>query len=269
MEQLVQVKGMEIFVHAEGTGVPMLMLHGSPDTAAMWQPLINRLKDKVRCIAIDLPGFGRSTLPDSVSLSVDNMADIVNALLDALNIQEPIYLVSADFGSHYAQAFLVKYPQRVRGVVVSNSTFHSEYEWHGFAKLYRIPVVGEVLMAASPKGTVNKTMKEYAPALPDSYLEQAFDEGFGSPKVRKTILRMYRERNPKKDFVGWDEKSKALMQEKPSLVLWGDLDPFADSAFADKFGAQQVVHFKNNSHWLPLEAPDAYAEKLVPWLASA
>ena len=227
---------------------------------------MERLKDKVRAIAIDLPGFGRSNMPDNFSLSVDNFADFVNDLLNALGIQEPIYLLSADFGSHYAQAFLVKYPQRVRGVVVSNSTFHSDYDWHGFAKLYRIPVLGELLIG-TPKSMLARTLKQYAPALPASYVDESYPVGFGSSKVRKTILRMYRERNPGKDFIGWDEKSKALMQQKPSMVLWGDRDPFADSTFADKFGAKQVHHFKEYSHWLPLEAPDAYADKVKAWLA--
>lgn len=268
MEQTVNIQGAEIFVKDVGQGRPMLMLHGSPDTHAMWEPLIQRLKDQVRCIAIDLPGFGQSTMPANFSLTVDHLADFMNALLDALDIQEPVDLLSADFGTHYAQAFLVKYPQRVRGSVISNSTFHHDYDWHSFAKLYRIPVLGELLIG-TPRSMLTKTLKQYAPALPDSYIAESYASGFGSPKVRKTILRMYRERNPTKDFVGWDEKSQALMQQKPSMVLWGDKDPFASSNFADKFGAQQVYHFKDYSHWLPLEAPDAYADKLKAWLTSA
>jgi haloalkane dehalogenase len=268
MEQTININGADIFVKDVGQGVPLLMLHGSPDTAEMWEPLMERLKDKVRCIAMDLPGFGRSTMPDNFDLAVDNLAEFMKALLDKLNIQEPVYLLSADFGTHYAQAFLVKYPERVRGSVVSNSTFHHDYHWHGFAKLYRIPVLGEFLIN-TPKAMLKSSLKQFAPALPDWYVDQSYPTGFGSSKVRKTILRMYRERNPAKDFVGWDEKSKKLMQEKPSMVLWGDRDPFAASTFADKFGAQQVHHFQNFSHWLPLEAPDAYAEKLIPWLAQA
>ncbi len=268
MEQIVKIQGVEVFVKDVGQGVPMIMLHGSPDTHAMWEPLIERLKDKVRCIAIDLPGFGRSTLPDGFILSLDNYADLMNELLNQLGVQEPVYLLSADFGTHYAQAFLVKYPQRVRGVVVSNSAFHRDYHWHGFAKLYRIPILGE-FMIATPKAMLKQTFKQVAPALPASYVDESYPLGFGSGKVRKAILRMYRERNPEKDFVGWDEKSMALMQQKPSMVLWGDKDPFADSSFAEKFGAKQIYHFKDYSHWLPLEAPDAYAEKISAWLASA
>lgn len=268
MEQQIKVQGMDIFLRDMGEGAPMLMLHGSPDTGAMWLPLIQRLNGKVRAIAPDMPGFGRSTLPQGFKLTVENLADFMNDLLNALNIHEPVYLVSADFGSHYSQAFLVKYPERVRGIVITNSTFHRDYDWHSFAKLYRVPILGELLIA-TPKSMLKQSMKKFAPALPASYVDESFPTGFGSPKVRKTILRMYRERNPRTDFAGWDDKAKQLMQQKPSMVLWGDLDPFASSTFADKFGAKQVHHFKNYSHWLPLEAPDAYAEKLLPWLAQA
>jgi pimeloyl-ACP methyl ester carboxylesterase len=61
--------------------------------------------------------------------------------------------------------------------------------------------------------------------------------------------------------------SRKLMQSKPSLVLWGDKDPFAASTFAETFGAQEVHHFPTYSHWLPLESPTAYAERVIPWLS--
>ncbi len=268
MEQTLTIQGVQVFVKDVGHGVPMVMMHGSPDTGTMWEPVIERLKDKIRAIVPDLPGFGRSTLPDDFVLSLDNYANLMNELLDKLGVREPVYLLSQDFGTHYAQAFLVKYPERVRGVVVSNSAFDRSYHWHGFAKLYRVPVLGELLIA-TPKSMLKQTLKQVAPALPSSYVDESYPLGFGSSKVRKTILRMYRERNPERDFIGWDEKSKALMQQKPSMVLWGDKDPFASSTFADTFGAKQVYHFKDYSHWLPLEAPDEYAEKLSAWMASA
>lgn len=268
MDHKFTIEGAEVYVKDVGQGVPVLMLHGSPDSADMWEPLIQRLNGNVRSIAPDLPGFGRSTLPKEFHLTLEHYADFMNELLNALGIQEPVHLISGDFGTHYALALLVKYPERVRGIVVSNSAFHREYQWHRFARLYRVPLLGEFLLAGSTKNTILKALKGFAPALPDSYIDSSYAAGFGSAKVRKTILRMYRERNPS-DFVGWDEKAMRLMQQKPSLVLWGDLDPFADKSFADKFGAQQVHHFPQYSHWLPLEAPDLYAEKLTAWMAAA
>jgi pimeloyl-ACP methyl ester carboxylesterase len=268
MERKLTIDGAEVYVKEAGAGVPVIMLHGSPDSGDMWQPLIKRLGDQVRSIAPDLPGFGRSTLPKDFRLTLEHYADFMVALLDGLGVHEPVHLISSDFGTHYAMALLAKYPDRVRGVVVSNSAFHRDYRWHGFARLYRVPLLGEFLLAGSTKDTIVKALKGFAPALPDEYIEASYPSGFGSRRVRQTILRMYRERNSS-DFVGWDEKVQKLLKEKPSLVLWGDLDPFADKAFADKFGAQQVHHFPQYSHWLPLEAPDLYAEKLKAWLAAA
>ena len=58
----------------------------------------------------------------------------------------------------------------------------------------------------------------------------------------------------------------ALARRAPLLVLWGDRDPYAPPALAERFGAQQVVHFPENSHWVPLEAPEAAAARISEFL---
>lgn len=265
MQHKVTVKGATIAVQEQGSGMPIIFLHGSPDTAAMWVPVIEQLKTRAHCYALDLPGFGDSTLPEGFSLTLDNMADFMNALLTELRITEPVVLVTTDFGGHYGPAFAVKYPDKVRGIAISNTNFFPDYQWHTFARLYRMPVMGELLMATSSKSVINRSIKGYAPAIPDDYINASYSTGFGSVKVRKTILRMYRERDSK-DFEGWGQKLVALLKQKPSIILWGDRDPFITPNFAERFGAKQVHHFPEYSHWLPLEAPDAYVAKLAPWL---
>jgi pimeloyl-ACP methyl ester carboxylesterase len=263
----VTVKEAHIAVRESGSGSPMLMLHGSPDTGEMWLPLMERLTDHARTYAPDLPGFGASTLPSSFALTLDNMADFIRDLIVALAITEPVVLVMTDFGGHYGLAFATKYPQMVRGIAISNTNFFTDYQWHSFAKMYRMPLLGEFLMASTSKFVMSKSLKGFAPALPDSYIDSAYAVGIGSPSVRKTVLKMYRARNSA-DFAGWDAKLIALLDEKPGIVLWGDRDPFIDPAYADRFGAAQVHHFNEFSHWLPLEAPDQVAERLIAWLDS-
>ena len=261
----IRIQGAEIFVFERGAGMPLLFLHGSPDTGDMWLPAIEQLGDEVHSIAIDLPGFGQSTLPDTFSLSLDNMADFIYELLTALNIEEPITLVTTDFGGHYGLAFTTKYPSMVRGIAISNTNFFHDYDWHFFAKLYRVPLIGELLVATASRDMMKKTLKGVAPTLPDSYIDSSYDSGFGSTKVRKTILRMYRERSSK-DFVGWEEKLMTILENKPAIVLWGDKDPFITPDYGDKWGNAEVHHFENYSHWLPLEAPAEYAEILLSWM---
>jgi len=261
------IQGAEVFVYESGQGAPVLFLHGSPDSHDMWMPAIERLDNDVRCIAIDLPGFGQSTLPDDFSLTLDHMADFIHDLIVSLDIQEPVTLVTTDFGGHYGLAFTAKYPTMVGGIAISNTNFFADYQWHFFAKLYRLPMVGELLVATATRDMMRKTLKSMAPALPDSYIDRSYDKGFGSKSVRKTILRMYRSRSSK-DFIGWEDKLLTVLEEKPSIVLWGDKDPFITPQYAERFGKAQVHHFKDFSHWLPLEAPEQYTEVLLSWLKS-
>lgn len=263
----INIQGATIHVVERGTGAALMFLHGSPDTHAMWLPLMEHIPSRFRCLAPDLPGFGASSLPRDFSLELDNMADVVKALATALGIDAPLTLVTTDFGGHYGMAFAVKYPDLLKGIVISNTNFFSSYEWHSFAKLYRTPIIGEILVRTATRSTLGRTLKRVAPALPDDYIEDSYDTGFGSKSVRKTILRMYRERDAK-DFVGWEDKLLALLKAKPALVLWGDKDPFITPNYAERFEGAQIHHFETFSHWLPLEAPDAYAGVLVPWLES-
>ncbi len=261
------IKDAVIAAYEDGFGKPVLLLHGAPDTYEMWLPLMAHLRCRYRSIAIDLPGFGQSTLPDDFDLSLDNMADFIRDLIEALEINEPVALVTTDFGGHYGLAFAVKYPNHLRGIAISNTNFFSDYRWHPFARIYRVPILGELLLflAGNSKAMMYKSLKTYAPQLPDSYIDSSHATGFGSPSVRKTLLRMYRARDSK-DFVGWEEQLITLLEQKPAIVLWGDQDPFISPDYGDRFGKAEVHHFKEYSHWLPLEAPDHYAAKLLPWL---
>ncbi len=78
------IQKAKIVAYESGQGAPTLLLHGSPDSHDMWLPLMEHLNTHVRSIALDLPGFGQSTLPDDFALTLDNMADFVRDVVAAL-----------------------------------------------------------------------------------------------------------------------------------------------------------------------------------------
>ena len=53
----------------------------------------------------------------------------------------------------------------------------------------------------------------------------------------------------------------------PTLVLWGDHDPYISKRFAASFGTDNVRHFPDHGHWLPAEAPGEVAEAIRAHLA--
>ncbi|MDH3842107.1 MAG: hypothetical protein OES35_14445, partial [Chromatiales bacterium] len=63
------VQGAATHVEQYGEGRPALFLHGVPDSAELWSPVLGEASRKYRCIAPDLPGFRRSQLPQNFVFS--------------------------------------------------------------------------------------------------------------------------------------------------------------------------------------------------------
>jgi pimeloyl-ACP methyl ester carboxylesterase len=67
-------QNVKTYVKDEGAGSPILFLHGAPDSAEMWNGVIRRLSSHYRCLAPDLPGFGRSVASANFDYSLDSQA---------------------------------------------------------------------------------------------------------------------------------------------------------------------------------------------------
>ena len=76
-----------LFVHRAGSGEPLVLLHGMGESHIGWRPVLDRLAADFDVIAVDLPGFGRSSeLPGAAAPTVDNLAVAVTEVLDRLGV---------------------------------------------------------------------------------------------------------------------------------------------------------------------------------------
>src|ERR1039457_1281961 len=103
------IQGVNVYLTDCGSGSPVLFLHGAPDSAEMWNGVIEHLKDQHHCFAPDLPGFGRSTAPADFNCSLENMARFLDKLIEEAAIPTPLNLVVADFAATYGLAWAVSY----------------------------------------------------------------------------------------------------------------------------------------------------------------
>lgn len=102
-----------------GRGKAALFLHGAPLNSYQWRGAIDRLAAQRRCIAPDFMGLGYSEPLENQSLAAADQATMLAALLDKLAIRE-VDIVASDSGGAVAQLFLVRYPQRVRSLLLTN-----------------------------------------------------------------------------------------------------------------------------------------------------
>lgn len=264
----VEVNKAKIHFSDAGEGVPTIFLHGIPDSGAVWNEVIAAVSGGYRCIAPDLPGFGRSDVPQGFTVTLDDMADFVDAFLTAIGISQPIHLVVHDIGGPYGLAWAVRHPDRVRSIAIMNTVFQSEYRWHRYGRICRTPVLGELLQVCTSRSALARAMRrnsgEHKPTR--AHIDATYD-AFSS-SVRRMVLRLYRGLDPEV-FAHWDNQQRSLSASVPSLVMWGDRDSYIESGYANRFGARRVLHLTACGHWPMVEMPNTVSRHLLQLFASA
>lgn len=96
----------------EGQGEVVLMIHGNMSSSVHFEPLISRIRDKYRCIAVDLRGFGDSSYNERFD-TLGELAEDVNLLLEALEIPS-VYLVGWSNGGGVGLKLCANHPEKVK-----------------------------------------------------------------------------------------------------------------------------------------------------------
>jgi len=115
----VTVEGVKLSYVDQGSGAPMLFLHGNPTSSYLWRNVMAPLSTKFRCIAPDLVGMGDSDKltrggPDRYSFATHQR--YLDGFIAELGLSEPAVLVIHDWGSALGFEFARRFPHRVRGI---------------------------------------------------------------------------------------------------------------------------------------------------------
>ena len=112
--------------HRGGSGQPLVLVHGLGLSWRSWQPVLGALEGRHDVVAIDLPGFGDSPLPDRAVLSPARLADAVESEIDRLGLESPA-VVGNSLGGWVALE-LARRGRAARAVVISPSGLESPPE---------------------------------------------------------------------------------------------------------------------------------------------
>ena len=119
MELSVEIENLKINYITEGSGEIVLVLHGWGASIETVMPIVNVLKETMKVYAIDLPGFGKSDLPDDVFGSF-YYADIVKGFIDKMGI-EKLSLVGHSYGGKLCIILSARYPEIIEKQVLIDS----------------------------------------------------------------------------------------------------------------------------------------------------
>lgn len=117
-------RNTEVAYTDRGKGTAVVFLHGFLENRSMWEPYTEALSGRYRTITVDFPGHGQ-TDPVGYVLSMEDAADVVHAVLEALKIRKAIF-VGHSMGGYVSLAFAEHYPEKIKGIILVNSTARAD-----------------------------------------------------------------------------------------------------------------------------------------------
>ena len=257
---------------------PVVLLHAGVAVRRMWDQQWVGLTGSRDAVRLDLRGFGESdrlpVAPDE-GYTGDAQARSVMALVDELGLG-PVVLAGYDIGSRIAQVVARQFPERVRALVVTpplpgagqrllDPAVLAEFWYQNFHRT----ALPERLLDGDRDAVrgylahfwTHWSGPSYTPA--DADLDRLADS-YGRPGAFAASIGWYRQ-GPGILARGLAEQAPAPEDRLPvrTHALWPAHDPLFPAAWADRldefFADVSLTRLPDSGHFVPLEAPDAFA----------
>jgi haloalkane dehalogenase len=213
----------------EGSGPPVVFLHGNPTWSFMWRHLIGRLaRDGFRCIAPDYLGFGLSEKPslDGFSYLPSAHAACVEDLIEGLGLSD-VTLVLHDWGGPIGAAYATRHPERVRRLVIFNTWMWPRHDasFRAFSAALgspagRLAIVRGNLFARAVMPSAFGQRARFSDVAHRHYLRPA-----ATPADRIGHWVFPRALTGEAEWLSWLWHQRAPLAEKHALIVWGLRDP--------------------------------------------
>lgn len=250
-------------VEVEGEGPAVVCVHGLGGTSNTWTPLLPALQGR-RIVRIDLPGSGRSTLPDA-ELSIDSMADAVESVCRQLGVTDALFL-GHSMGTIVCQHVATRSPSLVAGLVL-------------FGPLLCPPDAGRAgILARADKAMTGGTaaMQEIADAIVAGATSRETKE------TQPAVLALVRESVMRQAPEAYARSCAALARAQaapveqiavPTLLVTGDQDGVAPAAAVEAMAARiagsRMLVLAGCGHWTTYERPLECRHELNQFLHAA
>ncbi len=253
-----------------GDGLPLVLLHGWPQTSYAWRKLIPLVSEQRRVIAPDLRGFGDSDKPEAGYDKKTVAADIIG-LLGALGIERAAIL-GHDWGGWVAYRIALDAPDLTERLIILNMTcpFNATTaaqvyapqqvaeSWYWY--MFQIPDFPEAVFEGKEELLLRHFHTHWS-AIPNTYTDADFAEftrAFRTPGALRGGFNYYRTMFAQ-DLMDWGEHM-GHVYPMPSLLLWGDKDPVIPPAWLEGidacFADLRIERHADAGHFIGEEAPD-------------
>jgi len=257
----------------EGDGPPVLFFHGEPTWSFLWRKVIPPVRDAgFRCIAPDLPGFGRSDKPlDLDWYSYDRHTAAIAPLLEELDVRDATVVVH-DWGGPIGLRLAVEHPERIARMVILDTGLFT-----GHQKMSEAWIAFRDFVQRTDDLPVGMLVRRACKRDPGDEVTAAYDAPYPNPES-KAGARAFPLMLPTSPEMPGAQAGQRVLEalrgdERPKLVLWADSDPVLTPETGERFAAAlgtEVHHvIADASHFLQEDSGPEIGRLIADWLGSA
>ena len=253
----------------EGSGDPVVMVHGNPTWSFYYRNLIKGLRGDHRVVAPDHIGCGLSDKPSEAEYPYDmaSRVDDLDALLDHLDIQENVTLIVHDWGGMIGMACAVRRPERIKRLVILNTgAFRlpkdKPFPWQlklarSFLGAFCVRRLNLFCRGALRTCVVRRRMP---PEVEAAYVGP-YDSWENRVAVHRFVVDIpLSPGDPGYDMILEVEKGLEQFRKIPALVCWGLQDFVFDAAFLREWKRRlpeaEYHEFSDAGHYVLEDAGD-------------
>jgi 3-oxoadipate enol-lactonase len=249
---------LAIALETAGIGSPVLFIHGLGGTSNVFGPQVAALSNHFICLRPDLPGAGRSPLPNF--LSIETLVDSMHALVEKHVGNKPIHVIGHSMGTIIAQHLALRASAKIDSLFLIGPI-------HAPSDTARQAIRNRAALAR------NEGMVPISDAVVQSALSSY-------KRMHNPVLVAFvRELLMRQDPLGYAALCEALASAKPAdlskiqtptMLVTGDEDatspPQAVEQMANQLPRAQMRVFEKCGHWATLECPDQVTAALMSFL---
>ena len=268
------IDGVDMHFVDEGSGEPVVMVHGDPTWGYLYRNFIPVLSQRRRCVVPDQMGMGKSANPQERSLyRLQQHRANLEALLLHLDLHD-ITLVLHDWGGPVGLGVATRHPERIKRLVLMNTWAFAPWPGGPFPRLL------ELIRSERGEAFVLQKNGYLEPALRGTtyhseqltkIVMEAYRAPYPTPESRLALLCWSRDIPVQETDVSYAEMKQieqglSQFSRTPILLVWGMKDPVLSVSVLHRW--QQLYphatthELEDASHFLQEDAP----ERVVQWI---
>ena len=261
----------------DGTGPPVVFIHGALVDGRLWDPVVDRLGASARCIVPDLPlGSHQRAMNEDADLSPFGLAALIAGFLDALGLED-VTLVGNDTGGGLCQLVAVRHPERLGRLVLTDCDAFENFPPKAFKPLVaaaKVPGALTAMLTPMKARAARRLPPAYGWLLkrpaPDDVMDGWTLRALGDAGVMRDLRRALRGLDPN---ILLDNTPKLAAFDRPVLIAWATEDKFFPVAHARRLGAifpdARVVEVPDSYTFMSWDQPDRLAELIREFVLTA